>query len=216
MDKQKVLLVGGTRGLGKALSNLLSSDYAIRAVGSAEMDVSDDQTVQHFFNDYSPDVVVFLAVRNIDSTIHKLKVCDAVVQVETNSLGLLHVLRCALPQMREKKFGRIIYISSILASHTIKGVGVYSACKCFGESLMRTVALENAEHGVTANTLQLGYFNVGLIEKIPADFQQTIIAGIPVKRLGTVEDLAPAIRFVVGNSYLNGATLQIAGGLEAK
>lgn len=212
---KKVLIIGGTRGLGRELSKTFPYDYKVCAVGSGDLDVTKEESVKDYFDDYIPDVLVFSAVFNCDNFLHKV---GAFVedQIQTNAIGLLHVLRYVLPGMRERGSGIIINMSSILADRPMMGTGIYSACKAFGESLIRTTALENASRGIRANTLQLGYYDAGLMHEINEDSQKLIIDSIPMKRIGTVLEFVGAVHFLIENSYVNGSTLQIAGGLEAK
>jgi NAD(P)-dependent dehydrogenase (short-subunit alcohol dehydrogenase family) len=215
-SQKKLLLLGGTRGLGAELKSAFDpAEYEVIAAGSSTCDVSGDYGVEQFFSTYHPDVLIYLSVYNEDSLVHKLSLLGAERQVQTNALGFLRVLRSVLPPMREKKFGKIVFLSSILATHPIRGAAIYSSCKAFGETVIRTVALENAKYGITANALQLGYFNIGLMEKIPPALQKDIVESIPLKRLGEIQEVAQALHFILGNEYLTGSVVKLAGGLEA-
>jgi NAD(P)-dependent dehydrogenase (short-subunit alcohol dehydrogenase family) len=215
-SRKKLLLLGGTRGLGAELTEMLDTDYEVTVAGSSTCDVAGDFSVDRFFSSYCPDILIYLSVYNEDSLVHKLNVISAERQVQTNALGFLRVLRHVLPTMREKGFGKIVFLSSILADHPMRGASIYGACKAFGENIVRTTALENAKYGVTVNALQLGYFNIGLMEKIPATLQKEIIESIPLKRLGEIQEVYQALNFILGNDYLTGSVVQLAGGLEAK
>jgi NAD(P)-dependent dehydrogenase (short-subunit alcohol dehydrogenase family) len=77
---------------------------------------------------------------------------------------------------------------------------------------MRAVARENMGK-VTCATIQLGYMNAGLINKIPNDIREKIIENIPAKRLGTVEEIYNTIEYIVKTPYVSGFTLKLNGGL---
>src|SRR5258705_264445 len=92
------------------------------------------------------------------------------------------------------------------------GTGVYAATKAFNDNIVRTCALENSKYGITANSLQLGYFNAGLTYKVPQDILTKVINKIPMGRLGNGEDLITAIRFIFNSPYFTGVNLQLSGG----
>ncbi len=211
----KILLIGGTGGLGKGLSEKLSNHHEIKSIGSKDMNVDSDESVQSFFASYDPEVVIYLSVYNFDSMAHKLSLSENRQQIGVNCLGLCRVLQMTLPKMRKAKKGQFIFVSSILSQKVVNGTSVYSSCKAFGERMMRSVAVENSAYGIRANSLQLGYFEVGLIEKVPDHVKESILEEIPLRRLGTVDECTSAIQFLMSNDYVTGSVLQIAGGLEA-
>jgi acetoacetyl-CoA reductase/3-oxoacyl-[acyl-carrier protein] reductase len=116
--------------------------------------------------------------------------------------------------MREKNYGRIILFSSVLAEKPVVSTSIYSGCKGFLDSFVKTVALENASKNITCNTIQLGYFDGGLTYKIPQNFLTNIVNNIPTKRLGTIEELENTILFLINTPYINGINLKINGGID--
>ena len=115
--------------------------------------------------------------------------------------------------MREQKFGRIILTSSVLAERPLAGIGVYSACKAFSDTIVKAVAIENAKYGITCNSMQLGYFNGGLVDHIPKPLKHTILEFIPMKRWLMIEEIENTIMYIMNNPYLTGTTIRINGGL---
>lgn len=209
----KIILFGGTGGLGSALKENLTEHECI-SVGSKLCDVTDEQTVKELVERVDPDVIVYLSVKNIDGLIHKQIQGDIVMQFAVNSLGFLNVLKSCTEKMRAKKFGRVIYISSVMSTCPIRGTGIYSATKAFSDSIIRTYALENSKYGITANSIQLGYFEVGLVSKVPPLILESVIKDIPLKRLGRVTEFASMVRQIIDNEYLNGANIRLNGGYE--
>ena len=210
----KILIVGGTRGLGLSLTEYFKQDaYDVISVGTESMDVTQPDIVHEFCKLTCPDTVIYLAVKNLNGFIHKLKVEDVKQSLDVNLLGLVNVLSSSLPYMRVYEYGRFIYISSVLSRYDVLGTGLYAASKAFGERLIEIAAKENANKGITCNTLRLGYFDVGLMNEFSSEQRAATIAKIPLKRLGTVNELYKTIIMCIHNEYINGATIDITGGL---
>ncbi len=210
----KVLVVGGTRGLGHALTTYLRRDnYEVISVGAETMDVTKPDVVNELCKVTCPDTVIYLAVKNLNGFVHKVKAEDVKQAIDVNVLGLTNVLAGSLPHMREYGYGRFIYISSVLSRSNVLGTGIYAASKAFGERIIQVAATENASKGITCNTIRLGYFDAGLMNEFSEWVKQTIIDKIPVGRLGEPEELYQAVKMCVSNAYMNGATLDLTGAL---
>ena len=213
----RIAFFGGTGGLGKQLIPLLSKDYKVTAIGSKDVDITNREQVFDFFAENDFEVVINFSAFNYDSFLHKLdmtKTDKVKTQLDVNILGNVNILSACLPMMRKNNFGRVIGASSILSSRPIPGTSLYSASKSFIETLYKTASLENCSKNITCNTIQLGYFDGGLAHKIPEEIRNKIVKSIPSKRLGSIEELNLAIRFLLGVSYMNGEVLNINGGLN--
>jgi NAD(P)-dependent dehydrogenase (short-subunit alcohol dehydrogenase family) len=208
-----LVLFGGTGGLGSKLGPLLQKKYNVISVGSKDVNLESENEVKHFFEATDCDILVNMSVINTDGFVHKIKTEDMDKQIEVNVKGTIRLLKHALPNMRLKKYGRIILFSSILATRTVMGTSLYSASKCFIDSLARTCALENANYGITCNSVRLGYFDGGLSYRITKDLLAKIIQEIPFKRLGKIEEICNCISFIIDTEYLTGSHLTISGGL---
>jgi 3-oxoacyl-[acyl-carrier protein] reductase len=212
--KKRVLLFGGTGGLGTKLISNIEDEYDCVAIGSKLCDVTNEQSVKEFINNIDFDVIIYLSVKNIDGLIHKHSFDTINDQLDVNIKGFLNVLRYSTEKMRENKFGRVIYISSVLSKNPIRGTGIYSASKAFCDNLIRTYSLENSKYGITANSIQLGYFDGGLTEKVPTEILDNVLKSIPLKRLGDVSEMSKLIKTIVDVEYINGTNLSITGGYE--
>lgn len=210
---KKILLIGGTGGLGSKISKNLENKFECISVGSKICDVTDEIKVNEYLNSIDFDVVIYLSVKNIDGLIHKQTNESINQQLNVNVFGFLNVLRSCTPKLREKRYGRIIYISSILSKKPIKGTGIYSASKSFCEAIIKTYSLENTKYGITSNSIQLGYFDAGLIKKVPKDILDNVINTIPQKRLGMAIELSNLIETIINTEYINGTIISITGGL---
>ena len=79
--------------------------------------------------------------------------------------------------------------------------------------MTRALAAENAKKGITINNLNLGYFNIGMITEVPAEFQPVVKAKIPTGEFGDPENILRTVKFVVSNDYLNGASIDVSAGM---
>ena len=209
-----VLLVGGTSGLGQKIAPLLDEmGHVVVSLGSKHLDVTDPKAVEEYFEDRVFDHVVYMPSVNHDAFLHKSDPDKVLQQLMVNLLGFVHVLRYALPGMRKKGGGSIIYFSSILAEKPVFGTGIYAATKAAGERLVEQCALENAKNNVRCNSIRAGYFDGGLTWRIPDEVREKIIQGIPLNRLGTEAELCMALAFLMDNEYVTGMHLKITGGL---
>jgi NAD(P)-dependent dehydrogenase (short-subunit alcohol dehydrogenase family) len=213
---KKIVIIGGTGGLGVQLAPKLS-DYQVTALGSSDLDVRDQEKVFIYFKNNPADIVINLSGYNRDSFIHKLGPHNQEAvdnQIDINIKGNLNILSACLPSMRENGYGRVVMISSVLAEKPVVSTGVYSGCKGFLDSLAKTVAVENASKNVTCNTIQLGYFDGGLTYNIPESFRNQILETIPSKRWGTINELENTVRFLINTPYVNGTSIKVNGGID--
>lgn len=214
-----VVIFGGTGGLGSGVTNILSKfeDYQITSIGSKDVDITNFEDVKNFFSNKSYDVVINLSGFNFDIFAHKISsdnYNNIEKQIDTNIKGTINIISNCLPSMRENSFGRIITASSVLAEKPVISTSVYSGCKGFIDSFIRTVALENAIKNITCNSIQLGYFEAGLTWKIPKEFREILINEIPIKRLGTINELSNTIKYLIDTQYVTGTNIKINGGID--
>ena len=213
---KKILLVGGSGGIGQGIWPLLQGKYDTYSTNSMDLNVTDFDGVCSFFEltQNIPDILIYLSVYNFDSTLHKTSQETVAHQVAVACVGFSTVLRHCLPKMREKNYGRIIYVSSVLAERPIPGTGIYAASKAFNDTLVKVCAIENAKYGITCNSIRLGYFDAGLTYRVPDHILGKVMETIPLKRLGTMQELVNAIDFIVNTEYLTGVNLSLSGGLN--
>lgn len=213
---KKVLVVGGSGGLGTQVVDLMSSRYDVTSVGSKDLNIRDINECENFFMNKNFDVILNFAGLNYDTFIHKInseniKNVENILDVNIN--GTINLVSSALKNMRENKYGRIILISSVLSEKNVVGTGVYSSCKSFIDRFVKNVSLENVKHGVTANTIQLGYFDGGMTYKIPQEHIESIKKTIGLQRFGKIEELVKTIDYLIDTEYVTGINLKMDGNL---
>ncbi|NDE60557.1 MAG: SDR family oxidoreductase [Acidimicrobiia bacterium] len=211
-----IALFGGTGGLGSQLQELLKEKYNVISIGSKTVNVVDYNQVNEFFNQNKVDIVINLSGYNFDCFAHKYtesNYSEIQKQIDINVKGTINIVSSCLNHMRSQNYGRIILASSILAAQPVISTSVYSGCKGFIDSYVRTISIENAAKDVTCNSLQLGYFDGGLTYKIKEDFREGIKNTIPVKRWGTIQELYNTVEYLIQTGYVTGQNIKIAGGI---
>lgn len=214
--KDKLILIGSTGGIGKQISPMLSEDYNVVGVGSKDIDVCNLPKLKDFFELHNDaKVVINLAGISYNKFLHKYADDEAALaaQINTNCLGAVNVAAACLPAMRAQGYGRIIMMSSVLSEMPVMGAGIYSACKGFIDNLVKSIALENGNKGITANSVQLGYFDAGLLYTIPEEQREVIKKGIALNRWGNISELHKLIKTLIEVEYLTGTNQKLNGGI---
>jgi NAD(P)-dependent dehydrogenase (short-subunit alcohol dehydrogenase family) len=213
---RKIAFFGGTSGLGSQVKNYLT-EHTIDVVGSNLVNFENLETIDSYFkNNKDVEVLIIFNNYNYNSFMHKYTNDtdnQLLKQININITGITQSITRALKSMREQRFGRIIIASSITVDRNVMGTGVYAASKAYMENLVKTISMENASTGITANCIQLGYMDGGLTYTLSPDFIETIVNSIPAKRLGKPEEIANTIKYLIDTEYVNGSTIKITGGL---
>jgi len=232
------IVTGGTRGIGagicKALQNagytvaanynrgddIAQKFYSETGINVFSWDVSDYDACEKGVNevcekfDMPVDILVNNAGITKDAMFHKMSV-DAWQQVISTNLGsVFNMCRAVIPGMRDRKYGRIINISSINGLKGQIGQTNYSAAKAGIIGFTKSLALESANKGITVNAIAPGYIATEMTEVIREDIREKITATIPVGRFGTVDEIASAVVFLADekSTFITGTTLSVNGG----
>lgn len=206
--KLKLLLIGASGGIGRKLLPLLSQ-YDVKAVSSKDLDIRDYDAVKEFFFKNHFDIVINLAGVNINSAIHKINPIELKSQVDANIIGTVNVVTECLKYMRINNYGRIILISSVLATKNVFGTAVYSASKAFIDRFASSVSYESIYKNITCSSIQLGYADAGMTYTI----DNLSLENIGANRLCTIEELHSTIEFLINNAYVSGINLKLDGQL---
>jgi NAD(P)-dependent dehydrogenase (short-subunit alcohol dehydrogenase family) len=136
--------------------------------------------------------------------------------IDVNLTGSFRVIQACLPGMRERRFGRIIAISSMAAQLGSTGKVAYAAAKAGLYGMMRTIAIENCSRGITANCVLPGMIATPPVLALPEADQERIRAAVPSGRFGRPEEVADLVAFLVRETsgYITAQEIGIDGGLQ--
>lgn len=236
------LVTGASRGIGRAIAIAIAGagaevactarteEAAGRTVAEIEatggratalaMDVGDDASVEaavgSLIERYGK---IALLVNNAgvtrDTLILRMKREDWDTVLGTNLTGAYRVCRAVVPNMIRGKFGRIVNVSSVVGSIGNPGQTNYAASKAGLEGFTRSLAREVASRNITVNCVAPGFIDTDMTRDLGEDARTALTAQIPLKRLGTSEDVAEAVLFLLGagGSYITGTTLHVNGGM---
>lgn len=238
------LVTGGTGGIGTAICReLVSQGYTVIAgynkggnhsvaktwqetqnaqgynVHIAYGDVahldSAKELITHVESQYGPiDILVNNAGIASDATLRKMDIEKWRKVMSTNLDSLYHVTSLVINGMCDRGFGRIINISSINGQKGQFGQTNYSAAKAGMHGFTKALALEVAKKGITVNTISPGYISTEMMQEVPKDILEGIVAQIPIGRLGEPEEIARAVGFLVDerSGFITGSNFCINGG----
>ena len=150
-----------------------------------------------------------------DAMFHRLKPEQWTAVINTNLGSLFNMCRPLIEGMRDRKFGRIINISSINGQKGQMGQVNYSAAKAGELGFTKALAQEGARSGITVNAICPGYINTEMVQAVPKDvLEKSILPQIPIGRLGEPEEIARCVVFLASDEagLITGATLSANGG----
>ncbi|MDG1146936.1 MAG: SDR family oxidoreductase [Crocinitomicaceae bacterium] len=235
MDQKVILITGASGGMGGAISTLFSTENVKLALqyNRNKVKLETCENVAHFQADLTDELQVseliervLLKFGRIDVLINNAGVSHSAMSWKTEASSWKETMAINLdapfflskhvtPHFRAKKSGRIINITSVVAQTGFVGTAAYAASKAGLIGLTKTLSKELVSSGITVNALALGYFNVGMIEDVPADLQEQIIRTIPAGRLGDPKSVFKTIKWLVSDEgdYITGQTINLNGGL---
>jgi acetoacetyl-CoA reductase len=164
----------------------------------------------------NPDVLINNAGITRDGLFRKMSVDDWKAVMDTNLNSLFNVTKQVIDGMLDNGFGRIINISSVNGQKGQFGQTNYSTAKAGIHGFTMALALEVASKGVTVNTVSPGYIGTDMVRAVRPDVLEKIIAGIPVKRLGTPEEIGSICGWLASEAsgFATGADFSLNGGLH--
>jgi NAD(P)-dependent dehydrogenase (short-subunit alcohol dehydrogenase family) len=213
---KKIIVFGATGGLGKQLIPFLETKYQVTSLGSKDLDVTSFEKTKEFFDNIDYDIILNMSGVKYDQFLSKITSEDIIEinkMIDVNVKGNINIISSALPKLIEKKYGRIISISSVFAELSVPKNSIYCASKAFVDRLVSTANKENVKYGVTCNTIQLGYWDGGMAYRVDQKYQDLAKEKIGLKRFGKIEELFNTINYIVDTEYLAGSTIRIDGGL---
>jgi len=236
-----VIVTGANRGIGKALAlGLAREGYPVAMVGRSleklqeaaseapddaaihcyAADVSDWDEVQGVIERIQADApAIHGLVNNAGITRDGLLVRMAPDQwqdvLDVNLTGTFYFTRAVAPIMMRQRSGRIVNISSVIGLIGNAGQANYAASKAGIVALTKSVARELGGRGVTCNAIAPGFIETDMTAELPDKVKADMLRSIPLKRLGQVEDLVGAVRFMLSPdaAWITGQTLVVDGGM---
>lgn len=135
--------------------------------------------------------------------------------IDVNLTGVYNCAKAVFPHMAEQNWGRIINASSVVAHYGNFGQSNYVATKAGVIGMTKVWAREFGRKGITVNAIAPGFINTEMMQTVPKDYLDSLLAKTPLSRLGEVEDIANAYAFLASEeaAYITGTTLNVDGGL---
>jgi len=238
-DKPVALVTGASRGIGLAVAERLAAGFFVvgtatsaagaehigERLGSAgaglELELGDPASVESAIAELTerygaPLVLVNNAGITRDNLLMRMKPDEWSAVIDVNLGGLYRVVKPLLRGMMKARWGRIVNISSVVASMGNAGQSNYVASKAGIEGFTRALAQELASRNITVNAVAPGFIETDMTDALTEDQSAQMLARIPLGRMGKAEDVAGAVAYLVSEagSYVTGSTLHVNGGLH--
>jgi NAD(P)-dependent dehydrogenase (short-subunit alcohol dehydrogenase family) len=243
LEGRTALITGAARGIGRVTARVLAdagADVGLvdvdpgveetaarirrpgRRAASATLDISDPAAVRAGvaeLRDALGDLDVLVSNAGIVNHIAPLTRMTHEGwerELAVNLTGAFNLIQALLPEMIERRFGRIIAISSGAARGGLHHQAGYAASKAGLIGLAQTVSLEQARHGITCNVILPGLIETEMVRAMPAEIREASIARTPARRLGRMEEVGQLIAFLASDAagFINGAEIDIDGGMR--
>jgi len=242
LDDKTALVTGASRGIGEAVARRLAAQGArvVLAARSAErlealagsivedggeayalaLDLSAPESIPDVFSELPPewsdiDILVNNAGITSDNLLARLSLDEWERVVRTNLTGAYAVTKEVIRGMMRRRWGRIISVSSVIGLMGNAGQANYAASKAGLIGFSKSLAKELGSRSITVNVVAPGYIETAMTEDLADDIKKTLQGSIPLRRLGTVDDVAWSVLFLASEEagYITGHTLNVSGGL---
>ena len=244
-ERRIALVTGASRGIGQAISRELgrqgrivigtaTSEKGAAAIGAdleahgiegagMLLNVTDQASVDAVLKEIgerfgAPTILVNNAGITRDNLLMRLKEDDWDAVLDTNLKSVFRVSKSCLRSMTKARFGRIVNISSVVATMGNLGQVNYAAAKAGMEGFARSLAREVASRNITVNSVAPGFIATDMTEALPEAQHEALLGNIPLARLGQPEEIAAAVGFLTSDAagYITGETLQVNGGMNMR
>ncbi|WP_297190259.1 3-oxoacyl-ACP reductase FabG [uncultured Porticoccus sp.] len=236
------LVTGATRGIGAAIADGLGAQGAI-VVGTATstsgaeqisarfreknikgagmvLDVASQQSVDEvlaaIIESYgAPSILVNNAGITKDNLLMRMKDEEWFDVIDTNLNSLYRLSKACLRGMSKARWGRIVNISSVVGSMGNAGQTNYCATKAGVGGFTRSLAKELGPRNITVNAVSPGFIDTDMTKELPEASKQAILSQVPLNRLGSAEEIAAVVNFLVGDggNYITGENIHVNGGM---
>lgn len=244
-ETRVALVTGASRGIGRAIAHELGRqgrivigtatsdagaekiDADLKALGiqgaGRRLDVTDqvsvDEVVKTIGEEFgAPTILVNNAGITRDNLLMRMKEGEWDDVVDTNLKSVYRVSKACLRGMTRARFGRIVSISSVVASMGNLGQTNYAAAKAGMEGFTRALAREVASRAITVNAVAPGFIATDMTEALPEEQHKALLGQIPLARLGQPEEIAAAVGFLTGETagYITGEIVHVNGGMNMR
>ncbi|GAC68733.1 3-oxoacyl-ACP reductase FabG1 [Gordonia soli] len=228
---RSVLVTGGNRGIGLAVARRLAADghkvaVTHRSSGAPEglfgvqCDVTDNASVERAFDEvaeHQGPVEVLVANAGITDNMLLMRLSEDSFEkvIDANLTGAFRCAKRATKGMQRAKFGRMIFLGSVVATSGIPGQANYAASKAGLIGLARSIAREVGSRNITANVVAPGFIETDMTNEMEDRYVEMAKQAIPLGRVGQPEDVAAAISFLASDEggYITGAVIPVDGGM---
>ncbi|WP_102795317.1 3-oxoacyl-ACP reductase FabG [Bowmanella denitrificans] len=233
------LVTGASRGIGKAIAEKLAaqgatvigtatsesgaaaiSEYlgssgkglALNVTDTAQLDACLEQIRSEFGE---IDILVNNAGITRDNLLMRMKDDEWLDIMETNLTSIFRLSKAVMRGMMKKRAGRIVNIGSVVGSSGNPGQANYAAAKAGVIGFSKSLAREVASRGITVNTVSPGFIDTDMTKALTDEQREAIFKDIPANRLGSPEEIAATVAFLVsdGAAYITGETIHVNGGM---
>jgi len=235
--KDKVVIVtGGSRGIGKAIAvkfanagakvvvtyknSIESAEFDSAGIKHAQCDASVTGDVQAFVDSVIKDhgridILINNAGLTKDGLLMRMSEADWDAVLNTNAKGVFNFTKAVCRQMISQKQGKIINISSVVGITGNAGQANYAASKAAVIGFTKSIAKELASRNINVNCIAPGYVDTDMTSKLNDTIKQGILQSVPLKRIGSGDDIANAVMFLSSDAsaYITGQTLCVDGGM---
>ena len=222
MRSKTALLTGSSRGIGKSIKEVLSNT-GIEIINPSrnELDLSSPESIDKFLSQLSTQIDIIINNAGILKVgqHNEFSTDDFHEVFQVNVVAPFKIISGVIEKMKQRKFGRIVNISSIWGQKSKKGRTLYSSSKAALDALTRSLAIEFAPYNILINSVAPGYIETDMLKQYNTEEELSIIRDtIPMKRFGKKIEISELVKFLCSenNSYITGQILTIDGGYVCK
>lgn len=228
---RSVLVTGGNRGIGLAVARRLAADGhrvavthrlsgAPEGLFGVECDVTHSDAVDAAFKaveEHQGPVEVLVANAGVTSDMLIMRMSEEqfLKVIDANLTGVFRVAKRASRNMVKKRFGRYIFMGSVVGLSGVPGQTNYAASKSGLVGMARSLTRELGSRSITANVVAPGFIDTEMTRAMDQKYQETALQAIPLGRIGAVEEIAGVVSFLASEDagYISGAVIPVDGGL---
>ncbi|QDP72731.1 3-oxoacyl-ACP reductase FabG [Legionella israelensis] len=242
LEDKIALVTGATRGIGKAIALQLAKNGAY-VIGTAtsekgviaindmlrqenlsgeglQLDVTDSAQIENLMSqlsdkNQSPAILVNNAGITADNLLLRMDDEEWYRVIETNLNSVYRMSKACLKSMFRARWGRIINIGSVVGASGNSGQSNYTAAKAGIVGFSKSLAQEIGSRGITVNVVAPGFIDTDMTASLPDAVKEEMLKRIPLRKLGTVDDVAETVVFLASDSakYITGETIHVNGGM---